>query len=81
MIDVDCRDEILKMARDITSRRSSKTFTVAEIVHGMVTQGTTCAPDTIRAYIGSRMCINPTNPSASHFQDFRRIRPGLYELV
>ncbi|WP_456829216.1 DUF7669 domain-containing protein [Deinococcus sp. UYEF24] len=76
-----CRQEILDVAATLTAGRTSKTFTVKEVVEALQANGTTFAENTIRTHVASSMCINAPANHRTRYPDLKRTGHGRYELV
>lgn len=79
-VNLSCRDEILVCARTIINRKAVNEFTVKEIVEEMVKNNTSYKDSTIRTHITSRCCINAPSHHGTVYNDFDRIRIGVYKI-
>lgn len=75
-----CRDEILECANQIVERKSVNEFTILEILDCMQAQDSEYPESTIRTHVASRMCSNAKKNHPKKYDDFCRIKHGLYRL-
>ena len=78
---MDCRDEILRIVRQIIKSKGKNEFTIIEVIRHMNNSGTGYAERTIRTHISSRLCTNSPDNHAVTYNDFERIRKGVYKLL
>jgi len=76
-----CRDEILITVRQITKAKGLNEFTILEVLHHMMNNGTRFKESTIRTHITSRLCANAPDNHAITYDDFERIGDGTYKLL
>jgi len=78
---MDCRDEILRVVRQIIKSKGKNEFTIIEVIRHMNNNGTGYAESTIRTHICSKMCVNAPDNHDITFNDLERIRKGVYKLL
>ena len=71
-----CRDEILEVVRTWGDR----SFTIEEVVDALRAKKTRFTDATIRTEIGSRMRAGAPKHHAVVYDDFERLKHGLYRL-
>ena len=76
-----CRDEILSVAQRIVSEKGKNEFTIGEVLDEMKETRTSCQESTIRTHVTSRMCRNAPKNHAVVYDDFYRIRRGVYSII
>ncbi len=75
-----CRDEVLKVANLIVTRKGNNEFSIKEIIDEMEKSNTRYEDSTIRTHIVSRMCANAPQHHAVKYADFERIGNGIYRI-
>ena len=75
-----CRDEILAAFLRLATRTSRDTFSPAEIVKEVRSQGSDYQESTIRTHVVSRMCADAPDHHAVVYADLERVGRGLYRL-
>ncbi|MDY3369503.1 DUF7669 domain-containing protein, partial [Zhenhengia yiwuensis] len=73
--------EILIAVKEIIKAKEENSFSVNEVVNWMQQRGTSFAERTIRTHITSRGCSNAPDNHAVCYENFYRIRHGIYKLV
>jgi tRNA threonylcarbamoyladenosine modification (KEOPS) complex Cgi121 subunit len=73
------REQILAAIERIGSG-SGDTFTVAEILEELRSQGSDLAESTVRTHITSRMCGNSPDHHGTTHDDLERVGRGVYRL-
>ena len=76
-----CRDELLKVVKEVVSKKDKNEFTVIEIVNAMKEHGTVYKESTIRTHITSKCCVNAPAHHTERFPDYERIEHGLYKVL
>lgn len=76
-----CREEILQTVNFIINEKGVNEFTVKEVVQYMINNNTTFKETTIKTHITSRLCSNSPQNHLVVYNDFKRIKPGLYMLL
>lgn len=76
-----CREEILQTVKFIINEKGVNEFTVKEVVQYMTKNNTTFKESTIKTHITSRCCSNSPQNHPVVYNDFKRIKPGLYMLL
>lgn len=76
-----CRDEILTTVQQIIRAKGINEFTILEVVHHMMNNGTQFKESTIRTHISSRLCSNAPDNHAITYEDFERIGDSIYKLL
>lgn len=76
-----CREEILQTVRELINAKNKNAFTVKEVLQKMMNNNTTFKESTIRTHITSRCCANSPQNHRIVYDDFKRIKPGLYKLI
>jgi hypothetical protein len=74
-----CRDELLKAVRAVVRDNGRNEFTADEIVKRLQSWGSTFAE--IRTHVTSRCCRNAAKNFVVTYEDFERIRPGIYRMI
>ena len=80
MKETTCREQILAAAKQITQSKNQNEFTILEILNYLTKQNTHYKESTIRTHITSKMCANAPSNHAVTYNDFTRIKPGVYSL-
>lgn len=75
-----CREQILSAAKQITHSKNQNEFTISEILSYLIQQNSPYKESTIRTHITSRMCGNAPSNHAVTYNDFTRVKPGVYVL-
>lgn len=73
-----CREEIIRCANEIVSRKGRNEFTILEVVDCMHQKHTRYTESTIRTHISSKLCISAPQNHAKVYSDFERLDHGLY---
>jgi transcription elongation factor GreA-like protein len=76
-----CRDEVLNVVRAVVRNNGRNEFTADEIVKRLRDSGSTFAESTIRAHVTSRCCLNAAKNFVVTYEDFERVRPGIYRMI
>ncbi|WP_046178837.1 DUF7669 domain-containing protein [Domibacillus tundrae] len=76
-----CREEVVNTVKIIINQKGKNEFTIKEVVQYMLNNNTAYKVSTISTHISSRCCTNSPNHHGSVYNDFQRIKPGLYKLV
>ncbi|MHA6260581.1 DUF7669 domain-containing protein [Sporosarcina sp. CAU 1771] len=76
-----CRDEILVAVHSILKEKAVNEFTVKEIVDEMMKKNTTYKESTIQTHISSKCCMNSPKHHGTVYNDFERIRRGVYRIL
>jgi len=76
-----CRDEILATAQQIIRAKGINEFTISEVIHQMMNNGTQFKESTIRTHITSRLCANAPDNHTITYNDFERIGNGIYKQL
>lgn len=77
----NCREEVIKAVRSIVTEKNINEFSVKEVIQHMAKNNTTFKESTIRTHITSRCCANSPKNHPVVYNDFERIKPGLYKLL
>jgi hypothetical protein len=75
----NCREEILYTVKQLANTKGE--FTVKEVIDRMKQNNTVYKESTITTHISSKCCINSPKNHGTIYNDFERIKPGLYRLV
>ncbi|MGJ7919115.1 DUF7669 domain-containing protein [Neobacillus sp. LXY-4] len=75
-----CREEILYTVKLIISAKNKNEFTIKEVTEQMNKNKTIYKENTISTHISSKCCINSPSHHATVYNDFQRIKPGIYQL-
>ena len=75
------REEILIAARDVTTTNGKNEFTISEVWRYMKDNGTQKSQSTIRTHISSRLCANAPDNHGVTYNDFERVRKGVYKRL
>lgn len=73
------REQILAAIERIRPRRGD-TFTIADVLDDLRSQGSDLAESTIRTHITSRMCGDSPNHHGTTCDDLERVDRGVYRL-
>lgn len=73
------REQILAAIGRIAPRPSD-TFTVADVLGELRSQGTDLAESTVRTHITSRMCGDSPDHHGTTYDDLERVDRGVYRL-
>lgn len=76
-----CREEILQAVKFILNEKGVNEFSVNEVLLYMTKNNTTFKENTIKTHITSRCCSNSPQNHSVIYNDFKRIKPGLYMLL
>jgi hypothetical protein len=76
-----CRDEVLEAVRVIVRENGKKEFTVKEVIAYLTEKGTSYKESTIRTHIQSKCCRNSPKNHGTIYNDYERIRSGIYILI
>jgi hypothetical protein len=74
-----CREEILYTVKQLANTNGE--FTVKEVIDRMKQNNTIYKESTISTHITSKCCINSPKHHGTIYNDFERIKTGLYRLV
>lgn len=75
-----CREQILTAAKQITQSKNQNEFTIPEVLNYLTQQNTPYKESTIHTHITSRMCGNAPKHHAVTYNDFTRIKHGVYSI-
>jgi len=75
-----CREEVLAAASRVVKRKGGNEFSIKEVLEVMRDSGTRYKESTIRTHITSSMCCDAPVNHAAVFDDFNRIRRGVYAI-
>lgn len=74
------REQILAAACQITQSKNQNEFTISEVLNYFSKQNISYNPRTIKTHISSRMCSNSPDHHGVTYNDFTRIKRGLYKI-
>ncbi|AOZ94924.1 DUF7669 domain-containing protein [Paenibacillus crassostreae] len=74
------RDEILAVVHEIVKRKRINEFKVVEVVDHMLNMNPNLKASTIRTHLTSRCCVNANANHAVTYNDYERIKRGVYRL-
>jgi len=77
---ISYRDEILAAVREIVNSKGINQFEVGEVVEYMLSKNQNLNPSTIRTHITSRCCVNAPANHPVTYNDYERIKRGVYRL-
>jgi hypothetical protein len=75
-----CREEVLEAVHAVVREKGRNVFTADEIVNRLRDSGSAFAESTIRTHVTSRCCRNALKNYVVTYQDFERIKRGIYRL-
>ncbi len=75
-----CREHILIAVKHIITTKNDNEFTILEILDYLKQQNSPYKESTIRTHITSKLCKNAPEHHAVTYNDFTRIKPGVYAL-
>ena len=75
-----CREQILAAASQITQSKNINEFTISEVFNYLTRQNISYNPGTITTHISSRMCGNSPDHHSIIYNDFTRIKRGIYKI-
>jgi hypothetical protein len=76
-----CREEVLGAVRAVVRDKGHNVFTADEIVNRLRDSGSGFAESTIRTHVTSRCCRNALRNYVVTYEDFERIKPGIYRMI
>ncbi|MCM3527866.1 hypothetical protein M4D56_01990 [Cytobacillus oceanisediminis] len=76
-----CREQILAAAKSIIRSKEKNEFTIKEVIDYMKKENTVFEESTIRTHISSRCCINSSRHHAVTYDDFEKVRKGVYKIL
>jgi len=75
-----CRAEILAAFKRLAAGQDRDTFSPAEVIAELRSQGTRYRESTIRTHIVSRLCGDAPDHHAVVYDDLERVGPAMYRL-
>lgn len=76
-----CRDEILRVVRDLVQDRPDREFWVFEVIERLRWSGAPFKEATIRDAISMAMCVDTDSSVPPLYRDLERVGRGRYRLI
>lgn len=76
-----CREEILGVLQQLSTRRPDGTFSVNEVLDAMQARGSTYKASTIKSHVISKMCRDAPRYHATQYPDLERVAVNTYRLL
>ncbi|MVN88313.1 hypothetical protein GO986_16325 [Deinococcus sp. HMF7620] len=76
-----CRDDILTVARTLTTGHPEGTFSMQDVVQALRAQETAHTDAQIRLHVRALMCVNSAEKGAGQFRDLERVGHGRFKLL